>query len=79
MKNIRALLMSFLVVACTCIFTGCATTSDDSYTPINDSRVFEKKQPSPTEDMADANTFEKACYYLLQFAATIPYGLAGGY
>jgi outer membrane murein-binding lipoprotein Lpp len=79
MKKMRAFLMIFLVVTGVCLFSGCATTSRDSYTATTDMRGIQQQEPSPTEDMEDANAFEKVCYYLLTFAATIPYGLAGGH
>jgi hypothetical protein len=34
-----------------CVFSGCATTSHDSYTVIDNASGLEKKQPSPTENM----------------------------
>jgi hypothetical protein len=75
MKNMRAFLMSFLVVASTCVFSGCATTSHDSYTVIDNPSGLEKKQPSPTEDM---NAVEKTGYYLGWFSLVALYGWAGG-
>jgi hypothetical protein len=72
MKNMRAFLMSFLVVVCACISSGCATTSHDSYTDINDSSGFEKKQPSPTEDMT---TTEKIAALPLWILLEFAYGL----
>jgi hypothetical protein len=65
MKNMRAFLTSFLLVAGICVFAGCATTSPDSNTATNDSTRFEKKQPSPTEDM---NAVQKTGYYLGLFS-----------
>ena len=66
--------MSFLVVAGICVFSGCATTSHDTYSATGDSSRFEKKQPSPTEDM---NAIEKTGYYLGWLSLDFLYGLAG--
>jgi hypothetical protein len=51
MKKTRAFLMVFLAVISICVFSGCATTSHDSYTVVDQTTCLEKKQPSPTEDM----------------------------
>jgi hypothetical protein len=61
MKNTRAFLMVVLVVASICVFSGCATTSHDSYTALNDGSGLEKKQSSPTEDMT---AVQKTAYYI---------------
>ena len=68
-------MICLLVVFATCVVSGCATTSYDSYTATSDMRGIEKKQASDTEDM---NAIEKVGYYLFWFALSIPYGLAGG-
>ncbi len=67
--------MGFLVVACICFFTGCATTSHDSYTVVDKSSGLEKKQPSPTEDMSP---MEKIGYYVGWFSLAGLYAWAGG-
>jgi hypothetical protein len=74
MKNMRAFLMSFLLVADIYVLSGCATTSHDSYTVIDNSSGLEKKQPSPTEDMTAA---QKTGYYLGWLSLDYLYSWAG--
>jgi hypothetical protein len=71
----RAFLMSFLVVAGLGGFSGCATTSHDSYTALNDGSGLEKRQPSPTEDMT---TVQKIGYYAGWISLSGLYAWAGG-
>jgi len=73
MKNPRTFLICFLVVAGACVISGCATTSQDSYTTVNDRIGLEKKQPSPTEGMS---TVEKTGYYLGWLSLDVLYSLA---
>jgi hypothetical protein len=75
MKKTRTFLMMALVAASICVFSGCATTSHDSYTALNDGSGLEKKQPSPTEDMTPV---EKTGYYLGWFSLASLYAWAGG-
>jgi hypothetical protein len=75
MKNMRTFLMCFLVMAGAGVISGCATTSQDSYTTLNDTSGFEKKQPSPTQDM---NAVEKTGYYLGWLSLDVLYAWAGG-
>jgi hypothetical protein len=74
MKIMRALLMSFLLLAGICVLSGCATTSHDTHSATSDSSRFEKKQPLPTEDM---NAIEKTGYYLGWLSLDFLYGWAG--
>jgi len=74
MKNMRAFLMSFLLIAGIFILSGCATASHDSYTVIDKSSGLEKKQPSPTEDMTGD---QKTGYYLGWFSLGYLYSWAG--
>ena len=66
--------MSFLLVAGICIFSGCATTSQDSYVVIDKSSGLEKKQPTPTEDMTGV---QKTGYYLGWLSLDYLYSWAG--
>jgi hypothetical protein len=75
MKNIRAFLIVALFAASICTFSGCATTSQDSYVALNDGSGIEKRQPSPTEDMT---AFQKIGYYLVWFSLTGLYAWGGG-
>jgi hypothetical protein len=75
MKNMRAFLLCFLVIASTCVISGCATTSHDSYSTSNDMSRVEVKQPSPTEDMT---AIEKTGYYIGWVFLFVLYGWAGG-
>jgi hypothetical protein len=75
MKIMRAFLMVVLVMASICIFSGCATTSHDSYTSLNDGSGLEKKQSSPTEDMT---AIQKTGYYLGWYSLASLYVWAGG-
>jgi hypothetical protein len=75
MKNTRAFLMMALVAASICIFSGCATTSHDSYTVVDQTTGVEKKQASPTEDM---NAVQKTGYYLGWLSLASLYAWAGG-
>jgi hypothetical protein len=75
MKNKRAFLMSLLLAAGMSVFSGCATTGHDSYAATNDSSGFEKKQPSPTEDMT---AIQKTGYYLGWYSLAGLYVWAGG-
>jgi hypothetical protein len=75
MKYLRVFLVSYLVVASASVFSGCASTSHDSYTALNDSSGLEKRQPSPTEDM---NAMEKTGYYLGWYSLVALYVWAGG-
>jgi hypothetical protein len=70
----KALLMSFLLAAGACAFSGCATSGHDSYTAVNDSSGLEKKQPSPTDDM---NVLQKTGYYLGWYSLAGLYLCAG--
>jgi hypothetical protein len=74
MKNLQTFLMSFLLVACICFLSGCATTGHDSYTVVDNSSGLEKKQPSPTEDMTAA---QKTGYYLGWLSLDFLYAWAG--
>ena len=74
MKNVRAFLTMALIAA-TCIFSGCVTTSRDSYTALNDGSSMEKRQPPPTEDMT---ALEKIGYYFGWFSLAGLYALGGG-
>ena len=75
MKKTRAFVMSLLLVAGICVFSGCATTSHDSYAATSDTSGLEKKQPSPTEDMT---TLQKTGYYLGWYSLVGLYVWAGG-
>ena len=75
MKNLRLFLMCFSVVVITGIVSGCATTSHDSPLTSSTDASFEKKTPSPTEDMT---AVEKIGYYLSWFCLNAAYGWAGG-
>jgi len=74
MKNMRAFLMVFLLVAGICVLSGCATANHDSYTVIDNSSGLEKKQPSATEDMT---AVQKTGYYLGWLSLDYLYSLAG--
>jgi len=74
MKKTRAFLMVVLAVTSTCVFSGCATTSHDSYTVVDQNTGLEKKQPSPTADM---NTVQKTGYYLGWLSLDYLYSWAG--
>jgi outer membrane lipoprotein-sorting protein len=73
MKNMRAFLMCLVMVAC--LVSGCATTSQDSYSATSDMKGIEKKQTSPTEDMS---TIQKTGYYLGWYSLASLYVWAGG-
>ena len=73
MKNIRTFLMCFLVVAGAGVISGCATTTYDSYTTVNDRIGLEKPPPSPTEGMT---ALEKTGYYLGWLSLDVLYALA---
>ena len=75
MKNMRAFLLCFLVIASICVFSGCATTNHDSYSISNDTGRVETNQQSPTEDMT---TIEKIGYYVGWLFLDALYGWAGG-
>jgi hypothetical protein len=66
--------MSFLLAAGICVLSGCATTSHDSYTVVDNSSGLEKKQPSPTENMT---AVQKIGYYLGWLSLDCLYGWAG--
>jgi|GEM_PF-2502163 len=74
MNNMRAFLMSFLLLAGTCVFSGCATTGHDTHPATTASKGVEKAQPSPTENM---NAMEKSGYYLGWLSLDFLYSLAG--
>jgi hypothetical protein len=74
MKKTRAFLMVVLAVTSVCLFSGCATTSHDSYTVVDNSSGLEKKQPSPTEDMTGV---QKTGYYLGWLSLDYLYSWAG--
>jgi hypothetical protein len=74
MKKTRAFLMVVLAVASIYSFSGCATTSHDSYTVVDSTTGLEKKQPSPTADMT---TVQKSGYYLGWFSLDYLYSWAG--
>jgi hypothetical protein len=75
MRNIRALFLSFLIVAGACLLSGCATTSNDSNATINNSSAAENNPLKPTEDM---NAIQKSACYVAWFALAVAYGLGGG-
>jgi hypothetical protein len=62
-----------LVVTSIWIFSGCATTSHDSYTVVDHTTGLEKKEASPTEDM---NAVQKTGYYLGWLSLDFLYGWA---
>ena len=66
--------MSILLVADVYVFSGCATTNHDSYTPPNDSRSLESQQSSSTQDM---NAVEKTAYYIGWYSLVALYAWAG--
>ena len=74
MKKFRVILIGFLVAAVTGVFSGCATSSHDSYVLVNASGGLEKKQPSPTEDMS---AIQKTGYYLGWYSLVSLYICAG--
>jgi len=75
MKKTRAFLMMVLAVTSICLFSGCATTSHDSYTVVDQTTGLEKKQPAPTEDMT---AVQKTGYYLGWYSLVGLYVWAGG-
>lgn len=75
MKTLRTCWMCFPVAAGLCAGSGCATTSHDSYSAMNDGSGFEKRQASATENMT---TLEKTGYYAGWFSLVSLYTWAGG-
>jgi hypothetical protein len=74
MKNMRVSLMAFWAAASVCLFSGCATPSQNSSAATNAPISFEKKPPAPTEDMT---AIEKTGYYLGWFSLALLYDWAG--
>jgi hypothetical protein len=74
MKNMRAFLMSILLLTGVCVFSGCATAGYDSYRTPNNSSSLETQQSSSTEDM---NPVEKTAYYVGWYSLVALYAWAG--
>jgi len=75
MKNLRTAVMLLMLIINVGYVSGCATTGQDSYVSVSDTSRLEQKQEDPTDDM---NWAEKTGCYLLWFALSVPYALAGG-